>query len=120
MNLQRNPDRLPMSTHTFKPYARVGIVEATPWVPNFDMSLVVITQTHLGEGHPKPGGMITRERGHHDTMWYLPEDYFARHYEPVLDVDAMLLANQMAHMVTDAEGNSNALACSVRAWSVLP
>jgi hypothetical protein len=61
-------------------YERTGFLEARPWAPEFDMTMVSVSAADRAAGHPKAGGMIARRNGITDDMWYIAPEFFAENY----------------------------------------
>jgi hypothetical protein len=72
-----------LSSVEWAEYQRVGKLEARPWTPDFDMTMVSVSAADRAAGHPKTGGMIAKRNGVTDDMWYINPEFFAENYQPV-------------------------------------
>lgn len=68
----------------FKKYRRTQIAEMTPWSPDLDLdlSIVSVSKPDREAGSPKEGDMIARNPKNHLDMWLVAAAYFADNFEP--------------------------------------
>lgn len=69
----------------YKMYKKKTLTEATPWTPEFDMTLVSVSEADKLSGSPKVGDMIARNPNNPDDLWLIEANTFAETYEPVVE-----------------------------------
>lgn len=67
----------------YKQYKRKGLSEMTPWIEEFDMTNVSVSEADLQNGSPKQGDMIARNPKNYEDKWLVAEKYFNDNLELV-------------------------------------
>lgn len=69
----------------FIQYRRTQIAEMTPWSPDSDLDLTIVSvsKPDRDAGSPKEGDMIARNPKNHADMWLVAAKYFADNFEPI-------------------------------------
>ncbi len=64
-------------------HKRKGLSEMTPWTPEFDMTIVSVSEADKLNGSPKAGDWIARNPKNHDDKWLVAAKYYEENLEPV-------------------------------------
>ena len=72
----------------YKLFKKKTLTEVTPYTPEFDMSLVSVSEADKLTGSPKEGDMIARNPNNPDDLRLIEANTFAETYEPAVIVDS--------------------------------
>jgi hypothetical protein len=64
---------------SWRTYRKLDMAEMRPYEPGEDLSGIYVPVGTV----PAMGGMIARHPGNHQDLWYVDEDYFKDHFEPI-------------------------------------